>query len=43
MTALRVEGSGFCHGGEVQARASGSAYRLRLEAPDCRTVDADAP
>jgi prepilin-type N-terminal cleavage/methylation domain-containing protein len=43
LTPLRVEASGFCAGGEVQAQGEGGAMRLRLEAPDCRTVDADAP
>lgn len=40
---VAIEASGFCRGGEVQARAGDSVLRLRLEAPDCRTVDADAP
>ena len=42
-TPVSIEASGFCRGGDVEARSGDSALRLRLEAPDCRTVDADAP
>lgn len=43
LTALRVEASGFCAGGDVRVRGPGGERRYRLEAPDCQVVDADAP
>jgi len=43
VTPLRIEASGFCHGGEVQASGPVGSRRWRLSAPDCRAEDADAP
>lgn len=42
-TPLRIEASGFCHGGDVQASGPGGPRRWRLEAPDCRAGETDAP
>lgn len=42
-TPLRIEASGFCHGGEVQAAGPTGPQRWRLAAPDCRAEAVDAP
>jgi len=43
VSSLRIEASGFCHGGEVQATGSAGPRRWRLRVPDCQAGDADAP
>lgn len=43
LTDLRVAASGFCSGADVQVRSPSGTRRYRLDAPDCRVVDADAP
>jgi len=40
---LRIEGSGFCSGGEVVVVGPSSRSRWTLDAPDCRPMNSDAP
>lgn len=42
VSPLRIEASGWCHGGEVQASGPTGPKRWRLAAPDCRAEAIDA-